>query len=57
MITPDIHEFIFLLTKVSLFMCLKYSTKEYRRIRVFCISSIRSDYGTEFENGSFKSFV
>ena len=34
----------------------KYFQKEYKMKKVFCISSIRSDHGEEFENYTFEKF-
>ena len=35
---------------------LKYFQKEFKMTKGFCISSIRSDHGGEFENHVFKNF-
>ena len=35
---------------------LKYFQKEFKMKKSFCISSIRSDHGGEFENHAFKNF-
>ena len=55
MTTVDTLGYIFLLIRMMHLKLLKNFQKEFKKIG-FCISSIRSDHGTEFENEFFKIF-
>ena len=46
----------FLAHKNDAFKAFKNFTKRVQKEKGFCISSIRSDHGTEFENEFFKNF-
>ena len=56
MITLDFTWVCFLAHKNDAFKAFENFTKRVQKEKGFCISFIRSDHGTEFENEFFKTF-
>ena len=54
--TLDLLWVYFLAQKNDAFKAFENFVKKVQKEKDFCISSIRSDYGTEFENKFFKIF-
>ena len=54
--TLDILGCVFLLIRMMHLKHLKTLPKEFKKKKVFFITSIRSDHGTEFKNEFFKTF-